>query len=336
MGPSGTTEPLAAAGSAPPPAPGPRQRDATSPVVFAHPSEREFARILSFYRIAWQYEPRSFPLQWKGNRVLEMFTPDFYLPELDLYVELTTLRQRLVTRKNRKLRRLQELYPEINIVLLYKRDYTQLLAKLGYGEADVPPPSLEGVLTEAERILIPAAQVQAAVRRLGEQITRDYAGRRPLLVGVLKGVAFFLADLARAIDLPVALDFLAVSQYRPEREGGALRIVKDLDEDIGGRDVILVEDIVDTGFSLRFLLAHLQARHPASLRVCALLDRRGRRLADVPLDYVGFEIGSEFVVGYGLDLRQRYRNLPFLAALRPERLAPPAGNSGPAATLAVE
>src|SRR5581483_4883106 len=161
MGPSGTTEPLAAAGSAPPPAPGPRQRDATSPVVFAHPSEREFARILSFYRIAWQYEPRSFPLQWKGDRVLEMFTPDFYLPELDLYVELTTLRQRLVTRKNRKLRLLRELYPGTNIVLLYKRDVYQLLAKLGYGEGDLPAPELDGVLRVAERILYTERQVQA-------------------------------------------------------------------------------------------------------------------------------------------------------------------------------
>jgi hypoxanthine phosphoribosyltransferase len=176
------------------------------------------------------------------------------------------------------------------------------------------------VLREAERILYTAAEVQATVQRLGERISADYAGRRPLLVGVLKGVAFFLADLARAIPLPLGLDFLAVSHYRTDRPDAALRIVKDLDEDIAGRDVLLVEDVVDTGFSLRFVLNHLQARRPSSLRVCALLDRRPRRLADVPVDYAGFEIGSEFVVGYGLDCNQRYRNLPFIAEFRPEKL----------------
>ncbi len=300
----------------------------TRPVSFAHPSEREFARILDFYRIGWLYEPRSFPLRWKDDQVLEMFTPDFYLPDLDLYVEMTTLRQRLVTRKNRKLRLLRQLYPDINIVLLYKRDYFQLLAKHGYGAGDVPAPHLESVLNDTDRILYSDAQVQASVRRLGQEISRDYAGRAPLLVGVLKGVVYFLADLARAIDLPVSLDFMAVSQYHHSEEGGALRIVKDLDEDIRGRDVILVEDIVDTGFSLRFILGLLRAREPASLRVCTLLDKRTRRLAHVQLDYVGFEIGNDFVVGYGLDLHQRYRNLPFLAVLAQERLHGPAAETG--------
>ena len=298
--------------------------DAVAPELpvptFAHPSEREFARILDFYRIEWRYEPRSFLLRSKGDQVLEMFTPDFYLPQLDLYVEMTTLRQRLVTRKNRKVRLLRELYPDVNIVLIYKRDYHDLLAKLGYDAADVPPPHLEGVLREAERILFPAAAVQAAVQRLAAQIAADYAGRRPLLIGVLKGVAFFLADLARAIPLPVSLDFLAVSHYRTDRPDAALRIVKDLDDDVAGRDVLLVEDVVDTGFSLRYVLDHLRARHPASLRVCTLLDRRPRRLADVPIDYVGFAVGTEFVVGYGLDYHQRYRNLPFIVEFRPEKL----------------
>jgi hypoxanthine phosphoribosyltransferase len=290
---------------------------------FAHPSEREFARILNFYGITWRYEPRSFPLRWKDDQVLEMFTPDFYLPDLDLYVEMTTLRQRLVTRKNRKLRLLRELYPEIAIVLLYKRDYFQLIAKHGYGASDVPPPELESVLRHAERILYTDAQVQLCVRRLGEEITRDYAGRAPILVGVLKGVTFFMADLARAIELPVSLDFMAVTHYKHARENGALRIVKDLDLDVSGRDVILIEDIVDTGFSLRYVLAHLQARNPASVKVCTLLDKRARRLADVPLHYVGFQIGNEFVVGYGLDFHQCYRNLRFLAAIRPESLTSP-------------
>src|SRR5438045_3987853 len=160
-GPGGMTPPVHGEGGS---AAADERSTRRSPDAFAHSSERELARILDFYRVAWKYEPRSFPLRWHGEQVVEMFTPDFYLPELDLYVELTTLRQRLVTKKNRKLRLLRELYPDVSIVLIYKRDYHDLLAKLGYGAADVPPPHLEGVLEEAERILFTAAQVQAAAQ----------------------------------------------------------------------------------------------------------------------------------------------------------------------------
>src|SRR5215216_5629206 len=167
------------------------------PLVFAHPSEREFARILDFYRVTWQYEPRSFVLDERDGRVVEMFTPDFYLPDLDLYVELTTMRQRLVTRKNRKLRRLQERYPEVNVRLLYKRDYYELLAKYGYLQGEFELPQFEAVLRDAEHILFSQRQVGDAVHRLGAALASDYAGKAPLLVGVLKGVSFFLADLIR-------------------------------------------------------------------------------------------------------------------------------------------
>jgi hypoxanthine phosphoribosyltransferase len=305
------------------PADGIIERPPGAPAHFAHPSEREFARILDFYRIAWEYEPRSFVLRAKDDRVLEMFSPDFYLSELDLYIELTTLRQRLVTKKNRKLRLLRELYPGIKITLLYKRDYQELLAKYGYGPAELDPPEAEALRDEAEHILFSKAQITRAVRRLGGQLTRDYAPRPPVLVGVLKGVSFFLADLMRAIRLPLAVDFMAISQFGGD--GGAVRIIKDLDLDIHGRHVVLVEDIIDTGMTLRYILAHLAGRGPASLVVCTLLDKRARRLVDVPVAYTGFELQDEFVVGYGLDYRQRYRNLPFLAALRPELYRPDRG-----------
>jgi hypoxanthine phosphoribosyltransferase len=297
----------------------PRPQEA--PIVFAHPSERELARIFDFYRVPWSYEPRSFVLKAKGERVLEMFSPDFYLPELDLYLELTTLRQRLVTKKNRKLRMLKELYPDVNVRLFYRKDYQEILAKYGFGPDEVGSSEAEAFRAEAgaERVLYSQGEIAAAGRRLGDTLTRDYTGRPPVLIGVLKGVTFFLADLIRQIQLPVEVEFMAVSTLG---KGGPVRIVKDLDHDIQGRDVILVEDIVDTGMTLRYILGHLERWQPASLEVCALFDKRTRRLADVPIRYVGFELADEFVVGYGLDYHQRYRNLPFLAKLRPERYRP--------------
>ncbi len=296
-------------------------RQADAPIVFAHPSERELARIFDFYRVPWRYEPHSFVLKARGDRVLEMFSPDFYLPEHDLYLELTTLRQRLVTKKNRKLRLLRELYPDVNVRLLYRKDYQELLARFGFGLAEIVSPEAEAFRAEAgaEHILFSQAEIAARVRALGETLTADYDGRPPILVGVLKGVTFFLSDLLRQIALPVEVDFMAVSELG---KGGAVRIVKDLDIDIAGRHVVLVEDIVDTGMTLRYILGHLERWQPASLEVCALFDKRARRLADVPIRYVGFPLEDEFVVGYGLDYRQRYRNLPFLAKLRPERYRP--------------
>ncbi len=282
-----------------------------APAQFAHESEVEFARILDFYGISWIYEPRSFPLRWDGERIVEAFTPDFFLPDLNLYVELTTMRQRLATEKNRKVRLLRELYPEIKIRLLNKKDYLRLLAKYGYG----PPEAAK--LPDIDRVLITASQIERRVGELGAQISRDYTGEAPILIGVLKGVLCFMADLLRHISSPVSIDFLAISSY--EGDGSAsLSILKDLDQNIGERHVLLVEDIVDTGMTLNRVLEYLWSHQPASLKVCCLLDKRARRLVDVPLDYIGFEIPDEFVVGYGLDYQQRYRNLPLIAVLKQE------------------
>jgi hypoxanthine phosphoribosyltransferase len=173
-----------------------------------------------------------------------------------------------------------------------------------------------------DRILVSPSELQERVVALGEQISADYADRTILLVGVLKGVTFFLADLARAITRPIAIDYLAVAGYGTPPKGrsrspGAVRIIKDLDEQITGQHVILVEDIVNTGLSLQYILKHLRAKRPASIAVCTLLDKAEKRLVDVPLDYVGFSCPNEFVIGYGLDYRERYRNLPFLCVLKP-------------------
>jgi len=162
-------------------------------------------------------------------------------------------------------------------------------------------------------ILLSAEQIQARLAEIGAQISRDYEGRVPLLVGVLKGALIVMSDLARAIEIDVELDFMAVSSYGSStKTSGVVRIVKDLDTDLAGRDVLIVEDIVDSGLTLSFLRKNLMARNPASLEVCALLVREGRQRANEELRYIGFEIPPEFVVGYGLDVAERYRNLPNL------------------------
>lgn len=162
--------------------------------------------------------------------------------------------------------------------------------------------------------MVGADRLQARVAELGEQITADYAGRSPLLVCVLKGAYVFTADLARAIRLPIECDFMAVSSYGSStRSSGVVRIVKDLDLDLTDRDVILVEDIVDSGVTLRYLCRNLAAREPRSLEVCALLVREDQAEEDLDLRYVGFTIPGEFVIGYGLDVAERYRNLPHIA-----------------------
>ena len=167
---------------------------------------------------------------------------------------------------------------------------------------------------EVGRIVISEDALQARIRELGEEITRDYAGRPPLLVGVLKGAFMFMSDLSRAIDLPVEFDFMAVSSYgSATRSSGVVRIIKDLDLDLTDRHVLIVEDIVDSGLTLDYLRKNLMARGPASMEVCALLVKEGLQRAELDLRYTGFTIPPSFVIGYGLDVGERWRNLPFLA-----------------------
>ena len=165
-------------------------------------------------------------------------------------------------------------------------------------------------------VLVTAEDLQRRVVELGEQISRDYADRPLLLVGVLKGAVFFLSDLMRFIDIPVEVDFMAVASYGSATDSsGVVRILKDLDASIEDRDVLIVEDIVDSGLTLQYLLRNLGSRNPRSLEVCALLTKPERRKVDLPTRYVGFEIPDRFVVGYGLDYAERHRNLPFVAVL---------------------
>ncbi len=178
----------------------------------------------------------------------------------------------------------------------------------------LPPP--HDTNPELGALVVSEDELRARVTELGHQITLDYAANPPLLVGVLKGAFVFMSDLSRAIDLPVEFDFMAVASYGSStRTSGVVRIVKDLDLDLSGRHVLLVEDIVDSGLTLSYLRRNLLAREPASLAICSLLVREGEGVDDLELAYVGFRVRPDFVVGYGLDLDQRYRNLPFVCSI---------------------
>jgi hypoxanthine phosphoribosyltransferase len=170
--------------------------------------------------------------------------------------------------------------------------------------------------TAVGEVLVSAEDLQRRVAELGEEISRDYAGRSLLLIGVLKGAVFFLSDLMRFIEIPVEVDFMAVASYGSATDSsGVVRILKDLDAAIEDRDVLIVEDIVDSGLTLQYLMRNLGSRNPRTLEVCALLTKPERRKVDLPTRYVGFEIPNRFVVGYGLDYAERHRNLPFVAVL---------------------
>ena len=178
---------------------------------------------------------------------------------------------------------------------------------MGYCEKDI------------ERVLFSEEQQKQRVRELGEQITADYQGKEPVLISILRGAYIFMADLTRCIDRPCAVDFMAVSSYgKGVSSSGQVQITKDLSEDIEGRDIIVVEDILDSGNTLYYLMQILQARHPASIRLCTLLDKPDRRVRDIKADYSGFSIPDAFVVGYGLDWAEKYRNLPYIGILKPE------------------
>ena len=181
--------------------------------------------------------------------------------------------------------------------------------------------------TELERgvgeILIEEDALRARIAELGDEISEHYEGRDLLLIGVLKGAVFFMADLMRHVTVPCEVDFMAISSYGAATDSsGVVRILKDLDTNIAGRDVLVVEDIIDSGLTLSYLMRSLKARKPASLEICALLTKPERREIEVPVKFVGFEIPNKFVIGYGLDFAERYRNLPYVAVLHPDLIPP--------------
>lgn len=175
------------------------------------------------------------------------------------------------------------------------------------------------MLEAIKEVLVSREELANRIKELGAQISKDYAGKEILMVGVLRGAVIFMADLARAIDRPVALDFIAVSSYGAStRSSGVVRILKDLDEEIEGKHLLIVEDIIDSGLTLKYLIDNFRSRRPGSVKICTLLSKPDRRKVEVPVDYNGFTIPDSFVVGYGLDYAEKYRNLPFIGILKPE------------------
>jgi hypoxanthine phosphoribosyltransferase len=183
--------------------------------------------------------------------------------------------------------------------------------------------------SDVAEVLVSEEQIQAKVRELGARISADYAGRQLTLVSVLKGSLPFMADLMRSISVPVRIDLMEVSSYggTSTESSGLVRILKDLSASIAGEEVLLVEDIIDTGLTLNYLVRYLRGKNPASLRICTLLDKPARRLVEIPVDYTGFTIDDRFVVGYGLDFGEFYRNLRYVGVLRPEVYSTPAGEA---------
>ena len=182
---------------------------------------------------------------------------------------------------------------------------------------------MEAVKDAIGEVLIEEEPLQARIAELGVEISEEYEGRDLLLVGVLKGAVFFMADLMRELSVPCEIDFMAISSYGAATDSsGVVRILKDLDTNIAGRDVLVVEDIIDSGLTLSYLMRSLKARKPASLEICALLTKPERREIEVPVKFVGFEIPNKFVIGYGLDFAERYRNLPYVAVLHPDLIPP--------------
>ena len=178
---------------------------------------------------------------------------------------------------------------------------------------------MSDMMNDIREVLIPRAEVAAAVKRLGTELSRDYAGKTPIMITVLKGAFIFMADLVREVTVPCTMDFMAVSSYGSgTKTSGQVKIIKDLDTTIEGKDVIIVEDILDSGVTLSYLIELLEARRPASLRLCALFDKPARHKVNVHIDYRGIEVPDEFIVGYGLDYDEKYRNLPDICVLKPE------------------
>lgn len=323
---------------------------------FAHPAELDFSRVLSFYRVRWSYEPTTFPLAYsEEGRPSEMFTPDFYLPEHRLYIELTTMRQRLVTRKNRKLRRLRELYPNVRIKLLYRRDCDRLGDAYRPAEAGAAGCRVGRVVFDERRIRDRIAQLAQAIAAMpdeaaavaradaiplpvslpiwedwdGAEVVARYPGRRveageapgasPLLVlGVDRGSAVFAHHLAETLEaggLAIERDRVTLTRHRSPLGERRVRIGRAPRTPVAGRRILLVADVVSTGLSLAYLTWWLRRRGARQIEICALLDRQAARLVEVPLRYVGFEAPNELLVGFGLHLRRQFRHLPFIASL---------------------
>jgi bifunctional protein TilS/HprT len=283
---------------------------------FAHPAEIELARLLTFYGLRWAYEPTTFAVRWgRDGRPVEFVTPDFYLPDHELYLELTTMRQRLVTRKNRKFRLLRETYPNVRVRLLYQRDFKRL--RDVYGPC---PPEREariGTILYAER------DVEQRIAELARQLVAAWGdrvasgrGQRPLLVGVGSGSERFLALLGenvRRLGVPVDLDRVALTSFAADPGPSRVRVSRPPTSSLAGRSITLVQEVLSTGLSATFLKAWMHRHGAGVVETCALMDREAARVVDVPVVCRGFTVPDVALAGFGLARRHEFRDLPFIA-----------------------
>ena len=284
---------------------------------FAHPAERDFARLLSFYGIRWSYEPTTFAIDWTpSGRPCGSFTPDFYLPDQGMYVELTTMRQPLVTRKNRKLRQLRALYPNVRIKLLYKRDLQRLNMARHPGEGPLEP-------ERAGEVLFGEAEIRDRLGALAERIADEWlASSRgagtPVVLGVGAGstrTATALVTSFVGLGIGVESERLEIARYRGRETTTRIRLGQRPASSLMGKRVLVVEDVVSSGLSLRAVAAWLARQGVAEWRACTLLDRSVARLIDVPVEWAAFSAPDHLLVGFGLSLRCRFRGLPHIARL---------------------
>jgi hypoxanthine phosphoribosyltransferase len=292
-----------------------RLAKSTEDPSFAHPAELDFARILTFYRIRWVYEPTTFALSWKPDgRPSEMFTPDFYLPDHRLYIELTTMRQQLVTRKNRKLRQMREIYPTVQIKLLYRRDFHRLVDAYRIGERRA----------ESSNVLNPLFSEEVIATRIvamAAEIASANADRELLLLIAGDGTMRFGREMTAALaahGLQFEVDHIRQTRFRTPAGIQRVRIHKQPSIPVERRRILLLTDIVSTGMSLGYLMTWLRSRGPESIDVCALLDRREARLIDVPIAFAGFDAPNELIAGYGMRLRRQFGDLPHIAMVGPD------------------
>src|SRR5215217_3969721 len=285
---------------------------------FAHPAEVELARLLTFYGLRWAYEPTTFAVRWgRDGRPVAFVTPDFFLPDHDLYLELTTMRQRLVTRKNRKFRLLRETYPNVRVRLLYLRDFKRL--RDVYGPSQIAREARIGDILYAER------DVEMRIAQLARQLVDAWDekvvsghGQRPLLVGVGSGSERFLASLGesiRGLGVPVDLDRVTLTSLAPDSGPSRVRVSRPPMASLAGRPVTLVQEVLSTGLSATFLTAWMRRHGAAAVETCVLMDREAARVVDVPVVCRGFAVPDIALAGYGLARRHEFRDLPYIAAI---------------------
>jgi len=300
---------------------------------FAHSAEVDFGRLLTYYGIRWVYEPTTFALAWgPDGRPTECFTPDFYLPDQGLYIELTTMRQRLVTRKNRKVRRLRAIYPNVRVKLLYRRDCLRLQESYPAPMSGASPKTTvdgtSSVAAVSRCRLGPVLLAEAAIRRRVGELAAVLAsellevvgngGELPVVLTLGGGARRFQADLIERLlgrGVGIEPERIELSRYRMRGGMRRVRVRRPPRQAVAGRRVLVVVDVVSTGLSLSYLERWLRRRGAVGVEVCALLDRRSARLVDMPVRHVGFEAPADLLVGYGLPLHRRFRSLPFIATV---------------------